>query len=312
MRERKEFNFVQRWEAEKAKELGRFSKNSIILIAGAASSALLILTLAAFPWIYGYKLKHDQDFVNQEINSMKDIRDLVQNLNNLKNKANQQKQYLDLVQKENHDPITVLSQLGTLLPEGVKITSFTYSGDAVTVGLSVPTTIDVARLWVSIRDSGVFQGVDFKTVSLEDKAQNMTLNLKYDSKATLKTPTPSGDIPQTGDASQTAKIQTSSLFGIPPVQNGQDKSALPCPSKISFATDQNALTRINWENISGADHYNVYYSGTSDGNYKKIAEVTVPIFYDQEARGSSYFYRFSTVDGKGNEGVLSQTVKVQP
>jgi type IV pilus assembly protein PilN len=188
MKEKREFNFVRLREREQAKQAAHTSALRYGMIALGIGGTVIVLVIAGIPWLWTYKLDYDLQSVNQKITALSSIEIQVQKVNNLKSIIQRSQQFLDLVVKENHDPIEVLNKIKLLLPAGTVISSFSYTGDAINIAVSVPAPVDVARLWVSFRDSGIFQDVDIQSVSLADQVQDLNLVLKYNPKENVIVP----------------------------------------------------------------------------------------------------------------------------
>jgi type IV pilus assembly protein PilN len=98
----------------------------------------------------------------------------------MKEQARNQKKVIDLIEKSTRDPGPVLDKLQKLLPQGTTVKSFSLQADnSVALSVTIPTPVDVARLWTSLRDSGMFLNVDMQTLSLQDKAQDFSFALKF-------------------------------------------------------------------------------------------------------------------------------------
>lgn len=178
-REKKEFNFAQRWERQLIQSSQRPRGSYRNFIVWGVSGVLFAGALAGSPWIWEYKRKMDLNQVNTNIASLKEVDAMRQKLDGLKKQIQNQKQLGDQLQKNNHDPGPVMDKIRVLLPAGTTIQSFNMQADSLTLGLTLQSPIDVARLWTSLNDSKLFQNVDIQTVSLQDKAQTLTLNLKF-------------------------------------------------------------------------------------------------------------------------------------
>jgi len=177
MREKKEFNFAQEWIDGLARESeGPTKRKTKALLWGIGS--LIILVVGSTPWLWEYKVKRDITLVSQQISALGEIPNQVKHLKTLKVQAEGQQQLLDLLKKSSRDPGPILDKLKKTLPIGTVVNTFSMQEKALTLGVSVPTPVDVARLWVGLRDTGMFQEVDIQTVSLQDKVQTLNFNLK--------------------------------------------------------------------------------------------------------------------------------------
>ncbi len=178
MREKKEFNFAQQWIDGLARENESPTKWKTKALLWGIGSLLLLGVVGSAPWLWEYKLKRDITLVEQQISALGEIPNQVNQLKALKVQAEGQQQLLDLMKKSTRDPGPVLEKLKKTLPIGTVVNTFSLQENALTMGVSVPTPVDVARLWVSLLDSGMFQEVDIQTVSLQDKEQTLNFNLK--------------------------------------------------------------------------------------------------------------------------------------
>ncbi|OLN32231.1 PilN domain-containing protein [Desulfosporosinus metallidurans] len=178
MREKREFNFAQQWEAGLAREIQNPHSWKTKAVLWGTVSVMLLGVLGSVPWIWEYKVKRDIALVEQQSSSLGDIAKQVNQLKVLKAQTEGQQQLLNLMQKNTRDPGPILDELKRTLPMGTIVNTFSLQENVLTMGVSVPTPVDVARLWVSLRDSGMFQEVDIQTVSLQDKEQTLNFNLK--------------------------------------------------------------------------------------------------------------------------------------
>lgn len=178
MREKKEFNFAQRWVDGLARKTQNPNSWKTKAMLWGTVSLLFLGVIGSAPWLWEYKVNRDITLVEQQISALGEIPKQVNQLKALKAQAEGQQQLLDLMQKSTRDPGPILEKLKKNLPAGAAVNTFSLKENTVTMGVSVPTPVDVARLWISMRDSGMFQEVDIQTVSLQDKAQTLNFNLK--------------------------------------------------------------------------------------------------------------------------------------
>ncbi|GAB6171439.1 hypothetical protein JCM15765_09170 [Paradesulfitobacterium aromaticivorans] len=180
MREKIEFDFLSAWERQQARAAGkRISRLSPLAMAALIVGTLIILVGAGAPWLWEYKLDQELAGVNQKLSGLSRLESKVQQLTALQARKNKEEQLQAAVKQNTKDPGPLLAKLSQLLPTGAKVSSFSLQGDnTVNLSVTVPTPVDVARLWSSLRDSGLFQDVDIKSVSLEDKEQQLALTLK--------------------------------------------------------------------------------------------------------------------------------------
>lgn len=177
MRGKIEFNFAQRWVDTLTRETARTSKLKAQTIAWGIGSLIILVIIGSAPWLWDYKVSRDIALAEEKISSLREIANQVSELKVLKTEADQQQQTLNLMQKSTRDPGPILEKLKSTLPAGTVVNSFSLQENAVAMGVTVSTPVDVARLWVSLRNSGLFQEVDIQTVSLLDKAQSLNFNL---------------------------------------------------------------------------------------------------------------------------------------
>lgn len=178
MREKKEFNFAQQWIDGLARENESPKSWKSKAVLWGAGTLLIVAVVGSAPWLWEYKVKRDITLVEQQIAALGEITNQVNQLKTLKVQAEGQQQILDLMKKSTRDPGPILEKLKKTLPIGTVVNTFSLQENALTMVVSVLTPVDVARLWASMNDSGMFQEVDIQTVSLQDKAQTLNMNLK--------------------------------------------------------------------------------------------------------------------------------------
>ncbi|AHF08631.1 hypothetical protein [Desulfitobacterium metallireducens] len=175
-----QLDFLARWEAERFKASGRSiyatSKLFILYVGG----VLLIAFLASSPWLYAYKLDRDILQLDTRISGFSVEKQNVNQLNQLKKQVDEGNQVLLIYNQSKLNPDDVFLKLMPLLPSDTTISSLNIQEDkSFQVSINIVTPIDVLRLWVSLRDSGLFQSIDINTVSLQDKPQTLSLTLKF-------------------------------------------------------------------------------------------------------------------------------------
>jgi len=179
MREKREFNFALSWEQVQRKPRSRLLGLERNVFLGIAGTAVLALGLALTPWLWEYKLQADLTQINGKISQLSQVDRLWQEVKSLQKQVQNQTDLLSLMQKNSSDPGALWNKLGQYLPPGTVINSFAFeSGNTLKLTISVPTPIELAQLWVNLRDSNLFENIDIQTVSLEDKVQTLNLNLK--------------------------------------------------------------------------------------------------------------------------------------
>lgn len=180
MQQKTEFNFLLAWQKQQALASGkRISQTSTLMMVALVTGFLFILGGASAPWLWEYHLTRQLNALNAQIAGMANVETKVQQLTSLQTQKKKEEQLEADIKKNTQDPGPVLDQLSKLLPTGTKVNAFSMPGDnTFNVNVTVLTPVDVARLWSSLRDSGLFENVDIKTVSLEDKEQQLALTLK--------------------------------------------------------------------------------------------------------------------------------------
>ncbi len=180
MREKREFNFALRWEQKTTqKPLQRILGLEARMLGGWVGGAVLIMAVAAAPWLWEYKLQNDLKQVHGNINQLREVDGLWQQVKSLQKQVQNQTELQAMMQKSAHDPGPLWAKLNSLFPPGTVVNAFTLQADkGVTLAVAIPNPIDVAQLWIKLRDSNLFQEVDIQNVSLQDKAQTLNLNLK--------------------------------------------------------------------------------------------------------------------------------------
>jgi Tfp pilus assembly protein PilN len=173
-----EFNFSERWVENLTRETVGTSKLKAQFVAGGIFSLIILGIIGITPWVWNYKVSRDISQVEEKISSLSEITNQVSQLKTLKAEAEREQQTIKLIQQTTHDPDRILEKLKSTLPPGTVVNSFSIQDNNVTLSVSVPTPVDVARLWISLRDSGMFQEVDLQTISLQDKQQSLNFNLQ--------------------------------------------------------------------------------------------------------------------------------------
>jgi Tfp pilus assembly protein PilN len=180
MQEKLQFNFAERWQLKLAKPAEEQKKRNKLMAVGVAG-VLFVGGLGIIPWVWEYTLNQDIAKVNNQIQTMKQVDIQVKQLKNLKARVNNQKQLITLMKQSTNDPEPILNKIRALLPTGSLVNSFVLTAEkTINISITVKGPVEVTRLWVNFRDSGMFKNVDMQTVSLQDKAQsvNFILNLK--------------------------------------------------------------------------------------------------------------------------------------
>ena len=178
MKERTQFNYAQRWKIEQnlTKQATRKRKKGILTLVLAGLFALAILIS---PWLWQFKLRFDLSKTEEKISDYQEIAAAIQELESIQAEVAGMEDFLTTVSNSSKDPRSVNTQIRSLLPTGVTMTSFSLQADhSIQVGLVLPGAVDVARVWMNFRDSGLFEDFDLDDVSLADGTQNLSLTLK--------------------------------------------------------------------------------------------------------------------------------------
>lgn len=321
MKHKKEFNFARRWELEQAKLTAPTSALPLAIIAWGIGGTVVVLAIAGSPWLWEYKLAYDLQSVNQKIVALRPVEIQVQTMNEFKSKIQSSKQFLDLVRKENRDPIEVLDKLKQLLPVGTMVNSFSYTGDSINIAVSIPLPVDVARLWVSLRDSGIFQNVDIQSVSLVDKVQKLNFTLQYNPKADVKYPVflTQSDSEQSNSGQASPEPPTkednnnytsTNSNAETSIESEKDKILYPgIPIGLVAIPSSSSRIDLSWNPAKYASTYNVYRSTSLKGEYRKVVNVKEPKYMDTElAPGTAYYYKISSLKSTGVEGYFDNPV----
>ncbi|HBW36182.1 PilN domain-containing protein [Desulfosporosinus sp. BICA1-9] len=177
MKEKREFNFAQRWIEGQARESESPSKLKTQALTWGIGGLVFLGVIGSTPWLWEYKLSRDLIVVEDKISLLREISNQVSQLKTLKSKVEEQEKLQNLMKTSTRDPGPILEKLKNTLPIGAVVNSFSLQENNVSLSVSLPTPVDVARLWVSLRDSGMFLVVDIQTVSLKDQTQTMNFNL---------------------------------------------------------------------------------------------------------------------------------------
>jgi len=178
MKERSQFNYAQRWrisnsgnERATQKRIRGFVMFSLI--------GFLVVGLFAVPWIWQFALRHELEQVEAKIAYYHDVEITLAEIGQLEAQLAQMNNFLGLTAEKSKNPREVITQMRTLLPAGTTITSFSLQADySVQLGVFLPGPIDLAKLWINLRDSGLFTDFDMNTVSLTDEEKRLNLTLK--------------------------------------------------------------------------------------------------------------------------------------
>lgn len=178
MKERKQFNYAQRWMLEHSKEknISKKRKRSIFFLS--VLSFLLVAVLAS-PWLWQIKMSYELKNIEESIKNYNEVANTLKDIEKLNSKVTGMNRFVKTTEEHSKNPRAILSLITELLPAGTSVTSFSLQADkSVQIGIVVPGAVDVAKLWINFRDSGLFVNFDFQTVSLTDNTQNLSLTLK--------------------------------------------------------------------------------------------------------------------------------------
>ncbi|HHV63656.1 MAG TPA: hypothetical protein GXX46_01045 [Peptococcaceae bacterium] len=178
MKERTQLNYAQRWRIEQSGKRQASQKRRLGNIFFAMLLILVIL-VGVFPWLWQYKLQHDLVKVEGRIKDYHEVEAVLLELERLQAEIAGMESFLRSAEARAKDPQIVLEQITALLPAGTVITSYNLNADySVQIGLVLPGPVDVAKLWASFRDSGLFVDFDLNSVSLTDEVKTLNLTLK--------------------------------------------------------------------------------------------------------------------------------------
>jgi len=178
MKERTQFNYAQRWRIEHSshKRAAQKRKRGIVVLA-----MLCIVTVAilALPWAWQFMLKYRLVNIEKQIDYYHEVAVTLEDISRLKGEAARMNSFLEVAQQNSKKPREVLSQVSKLLPAGTTVTSFALQADnSIQIGVVLSGPVDLARLWINFRDSGLFTDFDMNTVSLKNDVQKLNLTLK--------------------------------------------------------------------------------------------------------------------------------------
>lgn len=177
MKEKREFNFAQRWVETLAKENESPSQLKPKVLTWGIAGLLFLGLVGSIPWLWEAKVQRDVTLIEGKISSLGGVSNQVKQLKALKAEAEGQEKLLNTIQNSTLDPGPILDKLKNTLPAGTVVNTLSLQENTLVLSINVPLPVDAARLWISLRDSGMFQGVDIQTVSLQDKVQTLNLNL---------------------------------------------------------------------------------------------------------------------------------------
>lgn len=185
MQEKHDFNFALRWEQQRLKDLRQKREFTKIIRWGILGLAIVGF-LGSIPWLWEYKLMQDLQSIDLKIQTLNTLDAEVKQRDDLKDQIEEKKQLQELI-SSTQDPAPVLNRLQSLLPAGSFVDSLTLSEEnRMVIRVTVSGPVDVATLWINLRDSQLFEAVDIQTVSLQDQNQTLNLALKLKMRESLR------------------------------------------------------------------------------------------------------------------------------
>ena len=178
MKEKRYFNYTQRWKLrfDDGYYHGKKRRKTMAIMIAASAAVIIIFAL---PWLWQFKLNYDLKKTEQNIIAYREVATVREELDRLKADISQMENFLHTTEERSKDPKATLEQLVKLLPEGTQVGAFSLQADhSIQVGLVLRGPQEVARLWINIRNSGLYEGFDMQSVSLVDQSQSINLTLK--------------------------------------------------------------------------------------------------------------------------------------
>ena len=175
MKERIAFNYAQRWKIaqQSASRLSGGKRINVPLLIGFLAIAAFVLS----PWIAQYWMQHNLSMIERNISDYEDVAAVTLQVSELQSQVSDMNGFLQTLESKKKDPQGIINQITKLLPAGAELTSFSLEVDnAVQMTVVVDGPVDLAKLWVSFRDSGMFEGFDINSVSLIDEKQTLDLS----------------------------------------------------------------------------------------------------------------------------------------
>jgi len=168
-------DFARRWQKilAKPKEASRRRRKTIALIT---TATLLVAMLVASPWVISRELDKRLTALDQELAQYQEVGNLLRRQEELQSLIAAREQEIAAIEAAEKHPKEILEQLGKLLPAGSVITQFDLGENTLSLMVSVQGPVDVARLWVSLRDAGL-NVADLNSVSLVDSPQSLKIEI---------------------------------------------------------------------------------------------------------------------------------------
>lgn len=178
MKDRRYFNYAERWKLRFDTE-HYYRKKRRKSLAMVVTACLAIVFVFALPWLWQIKLDNDLRITEEKIVSYSEVANVLQELDRLNKDIAVMEKFLQTTQENSKNPRIVLEQVSKLLPEGTTIGSFSLQADnSLQLGMTLLGPPEVASLWINLRNSGMFEDFDIKSVSLVDESQSINLTLK--------------------------------------------------------------------------------------------------------------------------------------
>lgn len=178
MKEKKYFNYNERWKLKFDSEHHYREKRSKT-IAFFVTACIAITFLFTLPWIWQYKLSIDLGKTEERIIAYNEVEKVIQEQDRLQADIAKMESFLRTIEDRSKDPRATLEQLEKLLPVGTHVRAFSLLADhSIQIGLVLSGPPEVAKLWVNLRNSGLYEDFDFPSVSLADQSQSIDLTLK--------------------------------------------------------------------------------------------------------------------------------------
>jgi len=142
-------------------------------------ASISIALIFSLPWLWQLKLEHDLRSIEDSIQPYSEVSNILQEFDRLNTDIAIMENFLRDIEDKSKNPRLVMEQVEKLLPEGTTLTLFSLQTDkSLQLELVLPGPPEVARLWVNLRDSGMFEDFYMETVSLVDQPQSINLTLK--------------------------------------------------------------------------------------------------------------------------------------
>lgn len=175
---RTQLNFAERWHLNyKYYAIRRQQQTFRFLLQ--VSVVVLVLLAACSPWVWSYYVSLKITEVEKNIAVYSDVAATLNKIETLKQNIAAKEDFLVLVENNFKDPDKIQQDIRSLLPDGSLVSNYSLHADySVQFTVTVDGPVDMSRMWVSLRDSGMFESVDFQSVLLTDQAQTLSMSLK--------------------------------------------------------------------------------------------------------------------------------------